>query len=103
MPHIDFCQRALDSQKLSFPSTTEQAAQLYRFASVYAENGLWKRACGLQIKVVKLRAKKLGKWHEDTLQAKRSLAYTYWNQFKIKLAVDVQRKFFSLDVCGDRQ
>ena len=92
LPHIKFCQRALDSQKLSFPSTTEQAAQLYKFASVYAENGLWKRACSLQSKVVKVRTKKLGKWHEDTLQAKKSLAYTYWNLFKIKLAVDVQRE-----------
>lgn len=92
LPHIDFCQRALDSQKLSFPSTIEQAAQLYKFASVYAENGLWKRACSLQSKVVKLRTKKLGSWHEDTLRAKRSLAYTYWNLFEIRSAVNVQRE-----------
>lgn len=91
LSHIDFCQRALDSQMLSFPSTEEQAAQLYKFASVYAENGLWKRACSLQSKVVKFRTKKLGRWHEDTIQAKRSLAYTHWNLFEMKLAVDVQR------------
>lgn len=79
LSHIDFCQRALDSQMLSFPSTEEQAAQLYKFASVYAENGLWKRACSLQSQVVTFRTKKLGRRHKDTIQAKRSLAYTHWN------------------------
>jgi len=90
IPHIDSCLRALSSQSLSFPETVEQAAELHKFASVYAENGLWKQARTLQRKVVDFRIKKLSKWHEDTILAQRSLGYTYWNLFEVKSAIELQ-------------
>jgi tetratricopeptide (TPR) repeat protein len=57
---------------------------------VYAENGLWKQARGLQRKVIDLRVKRLGRRHEDTLQAQRSLGIIYWNLFDVKPCVDIQ-------------
>lgn len=90
LPHLDSCIRALNSQFPSCPDTVERAAQVYRFASVYAENGLWRQARTLQRKVVDFRAKTLGKRHEDTLRAQSSLGYTYWNLFEVKSAIEVQ-------------
>lgn len=60
LSHIDAVLRTLHQQFPSFPETTKQAAELDKFASVYAENGLWKQACSLRRKVIDLRAKKLG-------------------------------------------
>ena len=90
IPHIDSCLHALSSHSTTFPETVEQAAQLHKFALVYAENGLWKQARALQRKVVDFRMRKLGKWHKDTLQTQRSLGYTYWNLFEVKSAIELQ-------------
>jgi len=92
IPHIDSCLRALGSQSPSFAETVERADELHRFASVYAENGLWKQARTLQRKVVSFRTKKLGRWHEDTIRAQRSLGYTYWNLADVKSAIELQSK-----------
>lgn len=90
LPHIDSCLRAMHTLVPSFPESIEQATEIDSFASVYAENGLWKPARKLQRKVIDLRLRKLGKWHEDTIQAQRSLGYMHWNLFEIKSAVEIQ-------------
>ncbi len=90
IPHIDSYLRTLSSQSLPFPATIERASELHRFASVYAENGLWKQARMVQRKVVEFRTIKLGKRHGDTLVAQRSLGYTCWNLFDVKSAIDLQ-------------
>ena len=89
IPHIDSCLRALISQTPTIPENIERAAELHKFALVYAENGLWKQARTLQRKVVDFRIKKLGRWHTDTIEAQRSLGYTYWNLFEVKLAIEL--------------
>jgi tetratricopeptide (TPR) repeat protein len=90
LPHIDSCLHAMDTLFLSLPANIEQAVQVSRFALVYAENGLWTKALDLQLQVVKLRKKKLGKRHEDTMAAQSSLGYIYWNMFAIRRAIEVQ-------------
>jgi hypothetical protein len=90
LPYIDSCLQVLNLLFPSFPESLEQAAEVNKFASVYTENGLWKQARSLQCKVIDLRIRKLGKQHEDTIQAQRSLGYIYWNLFEIKPAIEVQ-------------
>jgi tetratricopeptide (TPR) repeat protein len=92
LPHIDSCLRALHSLYQLFPENVEQAAEVDKFASVYAENGLWKLAREWQHKVIELRTRKLGKQHRDTIQAQVSLGYIYWNKFEIKSAIEVQNQ-----------
>lgn len=90
LPHIDSCLRALNVLFPSFPETTKQATEMDKFASVYAENGLWAQARGLQLKVIDLRMKKLGWRHEDTFQAKRNLGHIYWNLFEVEPCIKIQ-------------
>ncbi|KFZ08506.1 hypothetical protein V502_09320 [Pseudogymnoascus sp. VKM F-4520 (FW-2644)] len=90
LPHIESCFKALTALSSSFPETTKQATEMDKFSSVYAENGLWSRAQQLQLKVIELRTKKLGWWHQDTLQAKRSLGHIYWNLFEVKSCIKIQ-------------
>ncbi|KFY10202.1 hypothetical protein V491_07769 [Pseudogymnoascus sp. VKM F-3775] len=90
LPHIDSCLRALDVLFPSFPETTKQATEMDKFASVYAENGLWMQARALQLKVINLRMKKLGWRHEDTFQAKRNLGHIYWNLFQVEPCIEIQ-------------
>ncbi|KAL2066926.1 hypothetical protein VTL71DRAFT_1350 [Oculimacula yallundae] len=92
LSHIDAVLRTLQHRFPSFPETTKQAAELDKFASVYAESGLWKQARSLRRKVIDLRAKKLGRRHMDTLQAQKGLADIYWNLFEVKSCLDIQRK-----------
>jgi tetratricopeptide (TPR) repeat protein len=92
LPHVDSCLRALNSLFPSCPENNGQAAELEKFASVYAENGLWKQARELQLKVVSLRVKKLGERHEDTVQARRNFGYICWNLFEIKTAAEEQHQ-----------
>ena len=94
LPHIDSCLQALKSHYLSLPDTVERAAVVEKFAWVYAENGGWKEARKLQRKVVNLRAKMLGRWHKDTIDAQRSLGRTCWNLYepKVEEAIAVQRQ-----------
>lgn len=86
LPHIESCLSALTALFPLFPETTKQATEMDKFASVYAENGRWMRARGLQLKVIDLRMKILGWRHEDTLRAKRSLGQIYWTFSKSSLA-----------------
>lgn len=92
LPHIGACLRALKSlyNKVG-PDTVERATEIERFAWVFAENGLWKRASSYQDDILKLRAKKLGRFHVHTLQAQRSLAESNFNLFNLKPCISVQR------------
>jgi tetratricopeptide (TPR) repeat protein len=68
------------------------ADQVGRLASVYAENGRWKPALSLQLKIVEYRKQNLGKIDKDTLRAQRNVSEIYWNLFEIKSAIDIQRQ-----------
>lgn len=90
LPHIDSCLRALQSRHSSLPDTAKRAIEIERFASVYAENGLWKQARALQERVVDFRVKVLGRRHGETTRAQRSLGLTLWNLFEIEKAIRLQ-------------
>ncbi|ESZ89962.1 hypothetical protein SBOR_9652 [Sclerotinia borealis F-4128] len=90
LPHINSCISALKDVYGSLPDNIEKAAELEKFALVYAENGLWKQAKLLQEKVVRFRVKALGKQNHWTLQAQRHLANMYWNLFEVQQALQLQ-------------
>jgi Tetratricopeptide repeat len=90
LPHLDSCIRALKLQCPLFPDSIERAAEIEKFAWVYAENGLWGVARTLQSKIIDFRTKHLGKWHEATILAQQSLGYTCWNLFEIRRAISIQ-------------
>ena len=92
LPHIEACLRALRSlYKNVGPDTVERATEMERFAWVFAENGLWKRASSYQADVLKFRAKKLGRFHVHTIQAQRSLAESNFNLFDLVPCISTQR------------
>ena len=88
MPHIESCLVALRLRFRSLPDSLERATEMEKFASVYAENGLWRQARGLQREVADYRARRLGWRHEDTLRARSSLAYTLWNLFDVRPSIE---------------
>ena len=93
LPHIESCLRGLTL--LHGPNlvrTKERACELERFAWVFAENGLWKRARRYQQDILTFRIKALGRRHADTIQARRSLAESQWNLFDIKPLIMTQLK-----------
>ncbi|KAI0805386.1 hypothetical protein GGR55DRAFT_690707 [Xylaria sp. FL0064] len=92
LPHIEACLSLLQKTYWNLPETLEQASHLDRFALVYAEAGLWKKARSLQLKVVSFRTAKLGAAHPLTIDSKRSLACSHWNLFDIKGCLDVQHQ-----------
>jgi len=92
LPHIESCLSFLKAQYPLLPESIEQAAELEKFTLVYAENGLWRQARLLQRKVVEFKIKQLGKRHQDTIQAQRSLANMYWNLFEMKPALEIQEQ-----------
>jgi tetratricopeptide (TPR) repeat protein len=95
LPHIESCIFLLERTYRNLPGSLEQAFSLERFGLVYAENGLWKRARSLQLKVVKFKAQHLGKRHADTIHAQRALANTYWNLFEIRQCLEIQRQILA--------
>lgn len=91
LPHIETCLRELRFRYQPFPDTLLRAAEIEKFAAVYAENGKWKQARTLQQCVLDFRKKRLGKWHGETLRVKKSLALTNWNLFEVRSAIETQR------------
>ncbi|RYP84861.1 hypothetical protein DL770_005154 [Monosporascus sp. CRB-9-2] len=71
LPHIESCLSLLEVAHPKLPENLEQCSVVEKFGLVYAENGLWKRARSLQLKVVEFRTKYLGKRHAETIQAQR--------------------------------
>ena len=90
LPHIESCLSAHRLRCPSLPDSLPRATEMEKFASVYAENGLWKQAIHLQREVLGYRAKTLGRRHEDSLRIQRSLAHTHWNLFEIRPAIETQ-------------
>ncbi|KAF7868847.1 uncharacterized protein EAF02_009583 [Botrytis sinoallii] len=90
LPHISSCISALKDMYGSLPNNIEQAAELEKFALVYAENGQWKHAKPLQEKVVRFRVKVLGNQHHSTLQGQRNLASMHWDLFEVQQALRLQ-------------
>lgn len=91
LPHIEACLRALKSlyNKVG-PDSVERATEIERFAWVFAENGLWRRASSYQVDVLRFRAKKLGRFHVHTIQAQRSLAQSHFNLFDLIPCISAQ-------------
>ena len=92
VPHIDSCLLKLEHLEPFIPTSTEGADMLERFALVFGECGLWKRAQVLQKNVIKFRTEHLGWKHEDTVRAVSSLGQTYWNLFELDSAIRAQRQ-----------
>ncbi|KAL8816403.1 MAG: hypothetical protein Q9223_004577 [Gallowayella weberi] len=92
IPHMESCLQKLENFAPSFPSTIGSANSIERFAWVYAECGLWKKARSLQERLIKFRTKHLGRKHEDTIRATYSLGQTYWNLFDLKSTIEEQRR-----------
>jgi tetratricopeptide (TPR) repeat protein len=91
LPHIHSSLQLHRSEHLEKLETLENAAEMERFAWVYAEQGQWKTARLLQESVIRIRKKTLGSTHADTIRAQRSLGQTLWNLFDIKTAIAVQK------------
>ena len=92
LPHIEACLR--ESKELYGPvgpSTVEKAVEIERFAWVFAENGLWKRARSYQSDVLSFRIKEFGRYHPYTVQAQRSLAESNFNLFDLAPCIVAQR------------
>lgn len=92
LPHIESCIRGLEAAYPKFPCSVEHALIIEKFGSVFAENGLWRRARSLLSKAVDFRTKTLGKGHKNTLHAKRGLANTYWNLFEVEKCIHIQHQ-----------
>ncbi|KAL8669551.1 MAG: hypothetical protein Q9168_005859 [Polycauliona sp. 1 TL-2023] len=92
VPHVESCLQKLENSTPSFPNTAGIANSIERFAWVYAECGLWKKAKALQERLIKFRTKNLGRKHEDTIRATYSLGQTCWNLFDPKSTIEAQRQ-----------
>ena len=92
LPHIEACLRGLKELYGGIsPSTAERAVEIERFAWVFAENGLWKRARTYQLAVFEFRTKTLGRFDTLTIQAQRSLAQSSFHLFDILPCILAQR------------
>lgn len=93
LPHIEACLRALKELYGEVRSNTlERAVEIERFAWVFAENSLWKRARTYQLDILNFRTKKLGRFDVHTIQARRSLAQSSFNLFDILPCILDQRQ-----------
>lgn len=93
LPHIEACLRELRVLHSEIgPNTMERALEIERFACVFAENGLWKRARSYQSDVVKYMSKKCGRFHHHTIQAQRILAEFNFNLFDLLPCLIAQRE-----------
>ncbi len=92
LPHIEACLRELKTLygKVG-PDTVERAIEIERFAWVFAENGLWKRARLYQSDILNFRTKRSGRFNPHTIQAQRSLAESNFNLFDLLPCVMAQR------------
>jgi hypothetical protein len=92
LPHLEACLRGLKELYGGVGlNSVERAVELERFAWVFAENGLWKRARIYQRAVLDFRTQKLGMFDPLTIEAQRSLADSNFYLFDIKSCVLAQR------------
>ena len=90
IPHVDACVLVLNKMFVKYPGTAQQADELSIFAQVYAENGLWEQARKLQKSIIAFRSSEFGKFNQTTIQTERDLAFTLWNLFEIRPAIEIQ-------------
>lgn len=90
LSHVDSNIEFLRARYSSLPQNHDQADALEKFASLYAENGLWKKARSLQDTVTSFRIKRLGRHHEATFEAHRRLGYILWHSFDIRECAQIQ-------------
>jgi tetratricopeptide (TPR) repeat protein len=95
LPHINSCLQFQRSCSAQDSETLITATELERFAWVYAEQGQWKSARQLQVRVVRMRKKLLGRRHADTIRAQNNLGQTLWNLFEFKPAGEIQREILN--------
>ena len=92
LPHIEACLRELKEIYGEVGAKSiQRAAEMERFAWVFAENGLWDRARSYQTDVLTLRTKKMGRYHSCTVQAQRSLAESNFNLFDLRPCLMAQQ------------
>ncbi|OTA52498.1 hypothetical protein K449DRAFT_379302 [Hypoxylon sp. EC38] len=91
LSHIEACLTGLRVLRAEFPGSLDHASIMEKFALVFAENGLFRRACSLLLKVVEFRVATLGKGHMDTLRAQRALANAHLHLFEIPKCLDIQK------------
>ena len=74
-----------------------------KFAKVMGENGDWKTAEQLEIKMIEIRKKVLCDEHPDTLAGMGYLANTYWKQGRWSKAEQLQVQLIEIGkkVLGD--
>ncbi|KAJ0311418.1 hypothetical protein Brms1b_008399 [Colletotrichum noveboracense] len=77
------------------PSTLTSMAHL---ASTYSNQGRWKEAEELEVRVMETSLRVLGEEHPDTLTSMANLASTYRNQGRWKEAEELQAK--ELNICS---
>jgi tetratricopeptide (TPR) repeat protein len=92
LPHIECCLK--DPVFELGGKADPNGACALKFASVYAECGLWKQAQKLQRDVVRLRTRLYGAAHVECLMAMRDLGRTCWNLFDLKEGLEVQTTVF---------
>ena len=71
---IEITKRVLGEEH---PNTLNSIANL---ASTYWNQGCWKEAEELEIRVIEIRKRVLGEEHPNTLNSIANLASIYWNQ-----------------------
>ena len=91
IPHVNSCVEFLRSNHSAFPQTARVTNQVERFASLYADNGMWRRAIHLQREIAGCRTRNLGKMHPDTLRAQRAVSKSLWNLFQVREALEIQK------------
>lgn len=92
LPHVDTYLQLLfdfDPQLLQTQSGTFQLEYISR---IYERAGRWRSSLEVLKEVIKYRMLTCGRWHEDTLRAKRSASLCHWNLFEVREAIDLQRE-----------
>jgi tetratricopeptide (TPR) repeat protein len=95
IPHVDSCLQGKNAELLGYHKDNVQASNAIKFASLYAENGHWVIARGIQRKVLQLWKESLGPDHPETLRIMAALGQTCWNLSQMKEALEVQSNVYS--------
>ncbi|KAF2189776.1 hypothetical protein K469DRAFT_47842 [Zopfia rhizophila CBS 207.26] len=65
-------------------------------ASTYSNQGRWKEAEGLEVRVIETRKRVLGKEHPDTLTSMNNLTFTLKSESRHEEAVSLMKTCFEL-------
>ena len=93
IPHLDAClQQQHPSASFRQHKDEQYLKKAMTFATLYFENGEWRKAESLQKEVIEIRTKTLGLKHPDTLDTMSALADGYWNLFRMREALMLYTK-----------